>query len=150
MTGERIRTKFWRLEDEDVFAAFESQPAGLTESEAADRLRSSGPNEIAEKEKRTGFRILLSQFANSFVLVLIGAAVIAWFLQDRTDSLVILVIVILSTLLGFFQEYRAERALRELKKFITMRATVMRDGALSVVETKRIVPGDVVVLEIGI
>ncbi|MEW5900112.1 MAG: cation-transporting P-type ATPase [Acidobacteriota bacterium] len=89
MAGAGKKTEFWKLEVKDVFEVLESSLLGLTEAEANKRFRLSGPNEIAGKEKRPGIRILLGQFTNSFVLVLVGAAGIAWFLRDRTDALVI-------------------------------------------------------------
>lgn len=140
---------FWAQSDEEVYRYFESSPDGLLEAEAKKRLREYGPNEIARKDKRHGLEIFLSQFKNALVFVLIVAAVIAFFLHDRIDALVIFVIVMMNSILGFFQEYRAERALRELKKYITQTTKVVRDGNIEEIDAKEIVPGDIIPLGLG-
>jgi Mg2+-importing ATPase len=140
---------FWAQTEEEVYQYFESSLDGLSEDEARKRLREYGPNEIARKDKRHGLEIFLSQFKNALVFVLIVAAVIAFFLHDRIDALVIFTIVMMNSILGFFQEYRAERALRELKKYITQTTKVVRDGNIEEIDAKEIVPGDIIPLGLG-
>jgi Mg2+-importing ATPase len=140
---------FWAQTEEEVYRYFKSSPDGLSESEAKKRFGEYGPNEIARKDKRHGLEIFLSQFKNALVFVLIVAAVIAFFLHDRIDALVIFAIVMMNSILGFFQEYRAERALRELKKFITQTTKVVRDRELKEIDAKEIVPGDIIPLGLG-
>ena len=142
-------TKYWVLPFQKVLDLFQSNEKGLTDSEAQDRLKKYGSNEILEKEKRQGMDIFFSQFKNPLILVLIIAAIIAYFLHDKLGAIVILAIVFINTFLGFFQEYRSEKALRELKKYVTFKARVLRDGEISEIASQNIVLGDVVYLTIG-
>lgn len=141
--------KYWILPFKKVFDLFQSNEKGLTDSEAQDRLKKYGYNEIVEKEKRQGMDIFFSQFKNPLILVLIIATIIAYFLHDKLGAIVILAIVFINTFLGFFQEYRAEKALRELKKYVTFKARVLRGGEISEIASKNIVLGDIVYLNIG-
>lgn len=140
---------FWALPLQDVFDYLKSSERGLTDSEAKVRINQYGFNEIARKEKRHGLEIFVSQFENTLVLVLMAAAVISYFLGERIDAAVILSIVFINSVLGFFQEYRAEKALKTLKEYVTFRAKVLRNGEITEIETKNIVPGDSVSLTIG-
>lgn len=140
---------FWSSTIQQVFDLLHSSPEGLSEQEARARLLQQGLNEIKAKESRAGLNILLSQFTNSLVLVLISASIIAYFVGEKIDSLVIISIVILNSLLGFFQEYHAERALRALKKYLSNKADVLREGKVRPIDAKEIVPGDIVYLGIG-
>jgi len=140
---------FWSWDIDKTLKYFKSSEKGLSDKEANSRLFQYGPNEIEKKEKRHGLQIFLSQFKNVLVLVLIIAAVIAFFLHERIDSVVILAIVVLNSIMGFIQEYKAEKALRELKSFISKKSRVLRNSEISEVDTKSVVPGDIVLLSIG-
>jgi len=146
---EKEKVMLWALPVPEVFGYLSSSEKGLTDAEARRRLEVYGVNEIVEKERRQGLQIFLSQFTNPLVLVLIVASIIAFFLREPINAIVILSIVFLNSLLGFFQEYRAERALEELKKYVTFKAEVIRNGEMSEVDDKQVVPGDVVHLAIG-
>ena len=98
------------------------RPAGLSSEEAARRLAATGPNELPHPDQRQGGRILLGQFASPLVVVLILAAVVSRVLGERTEAAVILCIVGVNALLGFIQEYRAERAVRALRRLVTRTA----------------------------
>ncbi len=139
----------WAVSVETLFDDMGTSKEGLTTPEAQERLKKYGPNQIAEKEKRHGLEIFVSQFENALVLILIAAAIVSYFLGEKIDTIVLLSIVLLTSLLGFFQEYRAERALRELKQYITFESRVLRDGEIRIVDSKEIVPGDCVHLSIG-
>jgi len=143
------KSLFWTSPVQKVFNFLDSSEKGLKSQEARTRLQKYGFNEIAANERRRGLDILISQFKNSLILVLIAASVIAYFLDDRIDAFVILSIVMLNAILGFFQEYRAENALRALKKYLTQKANVLREGEVTEINAKEIVPGDVVFLDIG-
>jgi Mg2+-importing ATPase len=132
-----------------VSAPARAPGSGLSSAEAARRLLAEGPNEWARDEKRHGLRIFLSQFASPLVLVLIIAAVISRVLGERTEALVILAIVCLNACLGFAQEYRAEQAVRALRRLVTRTARVRRDGGIREVPVAELVRGDLVALDLG-
>lgn len=148
-TKRKEKLPVWALSVDQAYRNLGSSENGLSDTEAKKRLEEYGPNEIAKKEKRRGAGIFFSQFKNPLVFVLIIAAVLAFFLHDRIGALVILAIVFLNSILGFIQEYRAERALRELRKYITLKSKVIRDGELKENNAKELVPGDVVHLNLG-
>ena len=126
-----------------------SATAGLSDAEAAARLAQHGPNEIAESGKRSPWRILLEQFISVLVLILIGAAVLSLLLGEFKDAIAIGAIVILFGLLGFFQEYRAEKAMAALRQLAAPVVRVLRSGTIQEVSAREIVPGDIVMLEAG-
>ncbi len=122
---------------------------GLSRNEVQKRLLEFGPNQLSEQQKVSAFYLFFNQFTNFIVLILIAAAIIAGVLREWIDTLAIVVIVILNALLGFFQEYKAERSLAALRKMITPSSKVIRDGRLRRVPSKEIVPGDLVLIEAG-
>ena len=126
-----------------------SQRTGISNTEAQKRLNEFGTNELQEKKKRTTLLMFLDQFKDFMILVLIGAAVIAGVIGDLADTLVIIAIVIINAIIGFVQEYRAEKAMEALKKMAAHSATVLREGAIARVAAADLVPGDVVMLEAG-
>ena len=101
------------------------------------------------RKKKPVWQIFLSQFSDFMILVLIAAAIISGFIGDLTDALIILVIVLLNAILGFVQEFRAEKAMEALKKMATLQAQVIRDGKTFAIPSAEIVPGDIVLLEAG-
>jgi Mg2+-importing ATPase len=141
--------KPWALPAEQLLSEMKSSGTGLTEEEAKRRLAEHGYNEIAGKGRREGREILLSQLSNPLILVLIAAAAVAYLLGEAIDSIVILSIVLVNSILGFFQEYRAEKALAELKKYVTLRCKVLRDGFVEEIDSRELVIGDIVYLNIG-
>ncbi len=122
---------------------------GLTGAEAASRLARHGPNAIQEGEKRSPWRMLLDQFTDFMIIVLLAAAVISGFIGEVIDTVAILVIVLMNGTIGFIQEYRAERAMAALKKLAAATARVVREGRVTERPAAELVPGDVVVLEAG-
>ena len=122
---------------------------GLTQQEAATRLQTYGPNELKEGAGRRPLKILWEQFTASMTLILIAAAVVSGFLGKWQEAIAILAIVVLFGLLGFFQEYRAEKAMAALKKLAVPNVRVRRDGSTQEIAANALVPGDVVVLEAG-
>lgn len=122
---------------------------GLSEEEAARRLKEYGPNQLKEAKGRSPFGIFLEQFSDFIIWVLIGAALVSGFLKEWIDAIAIVVIVILNAVLGFVQEYRAEKSLAALKKLSSPNAKVIRDGRYTTISHHQIVPGDLIEIESG-
>lgn len=121
----------------------------MSQGEAAIRLREHGRNEIVEKKENELLRILLSQILNPIVYVLLGAALISYLIGDIQTAIIILAIVAITSGISFIQEYRSEKAVEKLKKYLTFTATVIRDGAVVEIDARELVPGDVVDLSVG-
>ena len=140
---------WYRETKEESFALLKSSEKGLSSHEAEERLKTIGPNQIEEGKKRTIWQLYLDQFRDFMILILIGAAVISGVIGEIKDSIAIFVIVLLNAVIGFIQEYRAERAMEALKGMAAPMATVMREGSIAVIPSSQVVPGDVVILEAG-
>jgi Ca2+-transporting ATPase len=123
--------------------------AGLAAEVARSRLGQHGPNELTAEEKASPLVLFFNQFKNILVVILIVATVLSAFVGEYVDAAIILVIVVFCAVLGFVQEYRAERALDALKSMLTPMITVLRGGQEKEVPSKELVPGDVLVLEAG-
>ena len=132
-----------------VFKELNSSEKGISEKEIEARLKQYGLNEIKEGKKISPWEIFLNQFKSIVIWILIIATIISAFLKEYIDAIVILVIIILISVLGFFLEYRAERAIEALKKLASLKATVLRDGQKKEIDSKELVPGDIIVLETG-
>jgi Ca2+-transporting ATPase len=134
---------------DEVAQRLETTPNGLSLEHAAKRLAHFGANELKEKRARSPWRMLLDQFSDFMIIVLIVAAIISGFVGDVEDTVAIIVIVILNAVIGFVQEYRAERAMAALKQMAAVSARVLRDGRIETVTAAELVPGDTVLLEAG-
>ncbi len=134
---------------DDVIDDLNSCLEGLSSEEAKKRLLEYGPNELTEKKKKTPFMMILDQFRDFMIMVLIAAAVIAGIVGKPTDAAAIITIVLLNAVIGFIQEYRAEEAMAALKKMAAPSSTVLRDGMPATIAASEIVPGDIVLLEAG-
>jgi Ca2+-transporting ATPase len=140
----------WYKQDiREVYSIAGSSSTGLTSTEVLKRRSEHGPNELQEKAKKPAWVLFISQFKDFMILVLMAAAAISGLIGDMTDAIIILVIVILNSILGFVQEYRAEKAMEALKKMATLTAQVLRDGVAVSLPSSEIVPGDIVLLEAG-
>ncbi len=138
------------LSVEEALAAQASDlVAGLSQTEATSRLNCYGPNRLAEKPPRSAWYLLLSQFKSLLILVLMVAAILAATIGDLIDGAVILVVVIINALLGFYQEFQAEKSLAALKNMLALQAEVRRDGRTIELSADQLVPGDIVILEPG-
>lgn len=122
---------------------------GLSSEQALERLAKNGPNELVEKGGRTPWQIIWEQITATMVLILITAAVISGALGDTKNLIAILSIVVLYTILGFVQEYRAEKAIEALKKLSVPNVRVLRNGQLSEISAQALVPGDILQIETG-
>jgi Ca2+-transporting ATPase len=141
----------WHAIDQDAVLEKLASPltSGLTEEEVKRRQEKYGPNLLDEKPGPSFIQLLLAQFNNFIVLLLIGASIISAILGDYTEAVVIMVIVILNAILGVIQESRAEQALAALKKLAAPDAQVIRGGHHQTVPSPQLVPGDIVLLEAG-
>jgi len=140
---------YWSMPAEQVLAALEASPQGLSRAEAAERLERYGHNALREERRATPLTLLLRQFRSPLVLVLIAAAAVSAVVGEWTDAAIVLAVVLGSTLLGFSQEYRAAHAVEALRSRIAHRCTVLRDGQRTEVPAEEIVPGDVVLVSAG-
>ncbi len=122
---------------------------GLTQEEVKRRLETYGYNELKREEKVSPLKLFVNQFKNILILILIVAIILSAVVGEVVDSAIIAIIVVFCALLGFIQEYRAERALEVLKKMLTPTITVLRGGKEEEVPSKELVPGDVLLLESG-
>ena len=145
------KSSLWAISSmEEVIRHFQVQPdQGLSEHEARRRLAQWGANSIREKKQKGLPEIFLDQFRDFMVLVLLGATLISGLLREYNDALTIIVIVILNAVLGFIQEYKAERSFAALKRISAPRGRVIREGGLKDVPAEEVVPGDIVSLEGG-
>ena len=133
----------------DVATSLNTAPAGLDSETAKQRLAEAGPNQIADGRKKTVWLILLHQFTDVMILVLIAAAVISGVVGEVKSTYVILAIILLNAVVGFIQEYRAEKSMEALKKMAANQAQVLRNGQTLSVPTADLVTGDVTLLEAG-
>jgi Ca2+-transporting ATPase len=122
---------------------------GLTDEEAKKRNLKFGLNELVEKEKPGPIRLFLGQFKEILIVILIFAAIAAYYVGDTIDAVVILIVVVINAVVGFIQEYRAEKAMEKLKGLISNEAVVIRDGKKQKILAKNLTPGDIVVIEEG-
>jgi Ca2+-transporting ATPase len=132
-----------------VLAELDVPIDGLRSEEAAKRLEKYGRNELVEKGKQSLLAMVIDQFRDFMILILIAAAVVSGFVGDLADTIAILVIVILNAVIGVVQEYRAEKAMEALKQMAAPVALVFRDGRVTTIPGSEIVPGDLVLLEAG-
>lgn len=141
--------RFWAIADPELARSLQSQPQGLSTGEASRRLALHGRNLLQAKKRTDIPALLLAQFSSPVILILIAAAVISFLLSDPADAVIILVIVGLSGLLGFWQERGAAGAMEKLLAIVEVRATVLRDGGESEIPLAEVVPGDVALLRAG-
>jgi Ca2+-transporting ATPase len=137
------------LPNEEVLKQHNTTMDGLSSSTAQDKLEKEGRNELKAKNKRSPVVLFLQQFLNVMILVLVGAAIISGIVGDISDTYVILGIIILNSVIGFVQEYRAEKAMEALGKLAVPTAKVIRDKKTIDVPSPELVKGDIVLLEAG-
>src|SRR6185503_17523983 len=142
-------TPYWSQDAATLSVALGSGPGGLSSEKALAKLRLVGPNSVEDASQLSPLRLLLRQFESPLVLILIFAAAISLVLQQWVDSAIILAIVLGSTLLGFYQEYRASAAVEQLKHRLALTCRAMRDGVERVVPVSTVVPGDLILLSAG-
>ncbi|OGW72796.1 MAG: ATPase [Omnitrophica bacterium GWA2_52_12] len=134
---------------QEVLGLFNSSLKGLDSAEAAKRLIEAGPNRLDAAKKRTPLGLFFSQFKDFMILLLLFAACVSAFAGDLKDTIAIAAILVLNAVIGFTQEYRAERAMEALRAMAAPNASVLRDGNVTVIAASDLVPGDMVLLEAG-
>jgi Ca2+-transporting ATPase len=141
--------KWHSIPIDEVLSGLKSGQKGLSSDDAASRISEYGPNQLESPSKPSPLKIFLGKFKDYMVIVLIFAALISAIAGESTNAFVILGIVILVAIIGFFQEYKAERAMEALRDMVAPEADVMRDGKMSTIPASDLVPGDMVFLEAG-
>ncbi len=136
-------------EIDKVLSLFKTSKTGLSKEESLIRLKQYGPNEIPEKRNKHPIFLFFKQFKSVLIYVLLIAALISYFLGHHIDTYVILVVIIINSIAGFLQEYKAEKAIKALKNNLVTKTQVLRDGKQFEIFTSDLVPGDIVVLEEG-
>jgi Ca2+-transporting ATPase len=132
----------------EVMDALHSRSSGLTQEEVNER-RQEGSNKLPESKAKSRLSILAAQFASPFMVILLFAAVVSFFLQEWVDVAVIAIAILVNSLLGYVEEYRADQSLQALKSYLPVEARVRRDGKVQTIEAKDIVVGDLVLLQAG-
>jgi len=140
---------FWSRKPEDLYQSLGSSANGLSSAEAQRRLNKYGPNSLASNEKTQLLTLFFKQFASPIIIILMGADILSFYLGDPTDAIIILIIVLISGLLGFFQEKGAYNVVAKLRQLIKSNTEVIRDGKQQTIPSDQVVPGDVVVLDAG-
>lgn len=142
-------SELYQLSEEEIFKKVDASKMGLSNGEAKVRLEKYGENALTEAKQKSTFQVFLSQFADLLVIILIGAAIISMISGNLESTLVIFAVIILNALLGTVEHKKAEKSLASLKSLSAPSAKVLRDGQKIEVESKDIVPGDILVLEAG-
>jgi len=143
-----LRTDYWSIRPTDAYAVLGTTEQGLSEQEARHRIRKYGYNELPEK----GFRwvqVLLRQFKNPVSGILFASAIVAGFFGQAEQSIVIVAMILLATILGFYNEYKAEKTVQALRQSVSLKAVVTREGRPLEIKARLVVPGDVVSVYVG-
>ena len=133
----------------DVITALDSSESGMSTKSAEERMSVYGPNALKSKKGNTKTKIFLGQFLSPLIFILLGSAILTFFLKEYLNTIVILVAVFINVLLGFYQEYKAEEAIAKLNSYIKERAIVLRDGSEMEIDSSSIVLGDIIKLTYG-
>jgi len=139
----------YHLPKEKVLSFLKTKASGLTEEQAGARLLNFGLNKLKEKKSYSIFSLLIEQFADFLIIILLAAGGFSFFIGEKIDAVAIFTIVFVNGLLGFFQEFKAEKSLEALKKIETLKARVIREGEEKTIEAEKIAPGDILVLYEG-
>jgi magnesium-transporting ATPase (P-type) len=140
---------FWSVPAEDLLLHLQSTPQGLSAEEARRRPIGAAPRLHRTGRRAHALMLLLAQFRTPIILILLVAATLSLFLRDATDALIILTIVLISSLLGFGQEWRAADAMEKLLALVQVKTPVLRDGQPAEIPVEQVVPGDLVLLNAG-
>ncbi|MDF9445591.1 HAD-IC family P-type ATPase, partial [Limosilactobacillus mucosae] len=144
-----MKDQFYRQTTLQVLERLKATPQGLLTTEAMERLQKNGPNELPQGKKVTLWQRIIAQFKDLMILILIVAAIVAAFAGELSDTIIILLVVILNAAFGVFQETKAENAIDALQKMSTPTTRVRRDGQIAQLSSKELVVGDVILLEAG-
>jgi P-type Mg2+ transporter len=143
------KVSFWNVPTAELLQQLQTTSQGLTSDEARRRITLYGPNLLKPKKRTTTLSLLLSQFKSPIILILIFASALSFSLHNHVDAIIISAIVLVSGLLGFWQEKGATNAIDKLLSIVQIKARVMRDGALKDIPVEEIAPGDIVSVSAG-
>jgi len=149
LTHGQSNVEFWSVPVPEMLQRLQTTYEGLSSSESSERLKKYGANLLKPKKSSNTLKILLSQFKSPIILILLFAAGLSFFLGDVTDTVIIITIILISSLLGFWQEKGAADAFEKLLSAVEVKATVVRDGEEKEVPIEQIVPGDVIIFSAG-
>ncbi len=141
--------EFWAVAGEEVIARFKSSPKGLSAKEVVFRLKKFGRNEIKARGVRGAAEIFIAQFKNPLILILLGASAVSGFLGEIISMIIIFAMIIISSAMAFVQEYRSEKTMERLKAEVSAKASVFRAGKIKLIDSRELVLGDIVLLEVG-
>jgi P-type Mg2+ transporter len=141
--------EFWSTSAAELARQLQSNSQGLTEKEAEERLSQYGANRLTPKKRSDALALLLTQFKSPIILILLFAALLSLVVRDHVDALIIIAIVCVSGLLGFWQERGAVKAIEKLLAIVQIRAKVLRGGSSKEIPVEEVVPGDLLILEAG-
>ena len=145
-----MQNKNWHsLPVQEVLSQLDTSEKGLTSDQAARRLAEFGYNELQDKSQKSAWILLLEQFKNLLIIILLVAVALSAILGEVADAIVIFIIVLFAAGLGFIQEYRAEKAIQALKRMAAPLASVLRDGEEREVPARELVPGDMIIIRTG-
>lgn len=140
---------WYTISFEETLKKLDSTLNGLNQQEVLLRQKRFGLNLLRVEKSTSPWKILFSQFTDFMILILISAAILAGVAGDLTDTIIILIIILVNAIIGFFQEYRADKALAALKQLSAPQAKVLREGVIATFSSEELVPGDIVILEAG-
>ena len=140
---------YWAHPPKKLFDTLQSSPKGLSSVEAQKRLMKFGSNELTTRKKAGPFILLLGQFKSPLVLILVFAAIISFVTGEWIDASIILLIIIASAFLGFYQEFRAGNAVEKLRSRVSLKVNLLRDAKSQTIPAEEVVPGDIVLLSAG-
>jgi P-type Mg2+ transporter len=143
------QSTFWNLPSDQILQQMRSKAEGLSGQDAKQRLKEYGANSLKQERKSNVLLLFLNQFKSPIILILIFAAVLSIFLKDEADAIIILIIVFVSGLLGFWQEQGASNAVEKLLALVQVKANILRDGQSQEIPNEDVVPGDIVLLSAG-
>ncbi|HIJ98791.1 TPA: calcium-translocating P-type ATPase, SERCA-type [archaeon] len=151
-----MTVEYYQLDAKIVLSTLGAKPTGLSSTEVKARLQKFGPNRLEKKKRITPLQIFINQFKSFLIWILIAAVALSVAIgfitkdpEDFLDAAVIFAIVIINAFLGFFQEYKAEKAMEALQKLAAPKAKVIRDGKKLLINSEELVPGDIILLETG-
>ena len=141
--------QFWSLPTDGLVKQLGASPIGLSTSEAKRRIRIYGPNRIRATKRTDTLTLFLAQFKSPLILILLGAVILSFFLGEPVDASIIIAIILLSSVLGFWQEKRAADAVKSLLAIVKIEVRVLRDGVEIDISAEEVVPGDICILNAG-
>jgi len=141
---ESTKEPFWSMDAKEVFGALKTNLSGLSNEEAAARLKTFGPNAIKERRRLSKLKIALRQFQSLLIIILVIAGIVTIFLGEWVETGVIFAAVIVNAIFGFWQENKAETVLELLKTYVRVRARVRRNGQEHEIDASELVPGDII------